>query len=195
MDKKYNKHNVNNIINNNTILNIEVENKNINGIIELISIGANVNGISNCGITYKIPSTCVFKNSESVWNLKDFKNKSKICGEPEEFFKNSNETNSLEIDDFTQNIKLIETLILNKLDINSFDLKGDTLLTTYCKSVNIINDETINNLIWLLSKGCNVNGTVFQNPLYILSNKTNFVEYINDIILLFKIYELIDVEF
>jgi len=161
---KYNKNSVNNVINNTTILNIEIVNKNINSIIELIEIGANVNGISNCGITNKIPSTCIFLNNKDTIN-------------------------------FNENIQLITTLILNKLDVNSFDLFGNTLLTTYCENIININNETINNLIWLLNRGCNVNGTIFRNPLYILSNKENFKEYIYDIIILFKIYELIDVEF
>lgn len=159
---KYNKNSVNNVNNNkDTVLNLSVLNYDIPEIIQLINIGANVNGISNCGITHKIPATCIFINNKS----------------------------------FTENTLLIETLILNKLDVNSFDLWGNTLLTSYCENLKTINETTIDELIYLITKGCNVNGTIFKNPLYILSNKNNFKVYMNDIIILFKLYELQDIEF
>ena len=159
MDKTYNKNSVNNVINGDTLLNIHIRNK--KDIQELINIGANVNGISNCGITKSIPSTNIFNNNF----------------------------------DFEYNKNIINTLILNKLDVNSFDFCGNTLLTSYCDNLKTINNTTISELVWLLSKGCEVNGTVFKNPLYILSSKNNFTEYMNDIILLFKLYELTNVEF
>jgi len=72
---------------------------------------------------------------------------------------------------------IVELLILNKADVNGFDVFGNTLLTKYCEYYVNSNKTCDYDILWLLSRGCNVNGTIFKNPLYILSSKLKFPEF------------------
>jgi hypothetical protein len=87
---------------------------------------------------------------------------------------------------------LIPVLLKGKANINGEDLRGNTVLTNAVTrfvslpsaSVNLI-EEYQKIIVYLLAHGSNPNGTIFQNPLYILSVVTNtkFKKQVNEIMI------------
>ena len=123
-----------------TVLNQAVKEKNIETITHLLKSGADPNGVTNTGISRSIPLTCI---------------------------------------DFTDNSCLDIIFLLTKYgaDVNKIDLTGHTLLTYFITSlynkwtsheIYTKREKVVELLLFLLKRGCNPDGTIFNNPLCIL---------------------------
>lgn len=147
INKDFNKGSINKHIDNHSYLCWAVSKDDLKSAITLLKFGASPNGITDIGLEHKIPLTSVNFSSD-----------------------NSN--------------TVVRTLLKYGADINAEDLSGHNLLSQFMKymfskdvdtepsknnSVNQqnkwIKDHYIKQLLFILERGANPNGTIFNNPL------------------------------